>query len=651
MLLLTLFFLNCFSMDALLASPLGDSLPAAGDKPGVLTHPQIPKVNISLEYGAALTPFDPDSSAAADKLTRVAGEKAGYNAEIIRALFLKGEAAYDTGNFKQSFAYFRQVLLFCTESDREWKFKAYGRIANIATIQGAYREAADNYYKALALLQNGLDVQKADFYANLSVVWNQLGDTQKSTAYLDRAEKLAVLESNFLALCNILNKKGNAFLAAGDLQKAAVYYTKALKKSRQYGDRSTEAMATGNIGYLHILQNDPTAAKPLIQRFYTLGQHPEVNIFHRLSMLYTYGVYCFLLKDYEAAEKVWIQAEETAEKLNASLYRLKPLFGLSALYAETHNYERASYFQHLYSALKDSVVSAEKLRDINHLEFKYQLAQKEKDLALQQLKITEQKQGAFRQNITMAIFGISIVLLILFYRLIKRNNKRKLLLSLEQTGAFQKSLELDLVRERMAGEEEERKRVALELHDGVGSMLSMAKLNLSFARDQRGDAQADREAFNEVMELLDQSSSVLRTTAHILMPEMFLHSGIENGLQVFFRKLEQSNPLNISYQSYGAVAPLDNDREKELFTIFRELMNTLIKQCQPKNILFQLNWQERLLYVTIEADGIPVDTQNKESPESADWALMQRKVKALKGMMSVDNNKGKGTICDLEFEL
>src|SRR5690606_16558398 len=128
-----------------------------------------------------------------------------------------------------------------------------------------------------------------------------------------------------------------------------------------------------------------------------------------------------------------------------SLYRLKPLFGLSSLYARTDNYEQANYFQRLYSALKDSVLSAEKLRDINHLEFKYRLAQKEKDLALQQLKISEQKQGAFRQNVIMAICGISVVLLILFYKLIRRNKQRKLLLALEQTGALQKSLELDLV--------------------------------------------------------------------------------------------------------------------------------------------------------------------------------------------------------------
>lgn len=648
--LLWVFFVpGNFNPAAVLATPTWDSTRSSYDLQSTLGHPRSAKVDISLEFGVALTPSETDSLAAEAQVVHSRGGK--FNPDILRVLYEKGEAAYHKGRFKESFNYYKQVLVNCRDADGDWKFKSHGRLANIYMIQGAYRQAADHYYKALALLQDGLDVPKADFYANLSVVWNQLGDTQKSSAYLDRAETLAVLENNHLALSNILNKKGNIYLAAGNLENAHRYYTEALKVSRQYGDRSTAAMATGNIGYIHIIRGEDAAARPLIQRFYKIGQHPEVNIFHRLSMQYTYGVYCFLLKDYDEAEKVWLQAERKAKELNASLYRLKPLFGLSSLYARTDNYEQANYFQRLYSALKDSVLSAEKLRDINHLEFKYRLAQKEKDLALQQLKISEQKQGAFRQNVIMAICGISVVLLILFYKLIRRNKQRKLLLALEQTGALQKSLELDLVKQRMAGEEQERKRVALELHDGVGSMLSMAKLNLSFVRDQRGDLKSGQQAFNEVMDLLDQSSNVLRTTAHILMPEMFLHSGIENGLQVFFRKLEQSHPVHISYQSYGSAAAIGNKREKELFTIFREIMHTLIKQCQPKNILFQLNWQERVLYVTIEADGLRVDADGSDNPYNGDWTLMQRKAEALKGLLTVDSNNGKGAICDLEFEL
>jgi signal transduction histidine kinase len=357
-----------------------------------------------------------------------------------------------------------------------------------------------------------------------------------------------------------------------------------------------------------------------------------------------------LLKDYAIAEKTWLDAIALAEAAHASLYKVKPMQGLSLLYAATNQYDKAYHFQQLHDALNNSIVNEAKLKAVNMLENKYRLAQKEKILAVNKLKVAEQKAALLKQNI-LIISGIAVIILMaILYLFIRKNSRRKLILEQKKNQLHSRQKELEQIKTVMDGEEKERRRVALELHDGIGSMLSMAKLNLSMVRDHYL-LQPDTSHFDEVLQLIDKSSQAVRSTAHNLMPEILLQGGLDEGLNLYCGKLSKAKGIIIDYQYYGHPAAMEISKEKMLFRILQEVMRVVIDCTDAHRLLLQLNWQEDLLYVTLQTYDSSWDISNKDRNIQEAWSLLQQRVTASDGILYLDSIENSNPTFDLEFRI
>lgn len=569
----------------------------------------------------------------------------------IQSLLNSGLQQYDQGSFEQSIGSYREALKNCRKEDGRLAFQAHSGIAKCYTIQGDYDEAARHFYQAIITGENvqGTPVKLANTLTNLSVIWNLLGDAQQSLSYLDKAETYARKENDSMALGNILNKRGNIFLSS-DTLKARELYRAALTVSLACQDYSTTTMATANLAYVHILEGKNDSAKMMLSRFYQMLQRKNLDRFHKLSLYYTYGLYSFLLKDYPVAEKVWLDAIAQAEAAHAPLYTVKPLQGLSMLYAATGQYDKAYHFQQLHDALNSSIVNEAKLKAVNMLENKYRMAQKEKVLALNQLKVAKQKATLIKQNILIVAGIAGSILMILLYLFIRKNSRRKLILEQKKNQVHSKQKELEQIKTMMEGEEKERRRVALELHDGIGSMLSMAKLNLSMVRDQF-PVQPGNRHFDEVLQLIDKSSQAVRNTAHNLMPEILLQGGLDEGLHLYCTKLARARDIKIDYQYYGQPVPMEITREKMLFRILQEVMRVVIDCAEARKVLLQLNWQEDLLYVTLQTYDSSWNPGQKDPSLQEAWMLLQQRVTASDGTLYLENIGDHNPTFDLEFRI
>lgn len=574
-----------------------------------------------------------------------------YKDDMMQSLLRSGKCQYDKGAFNQSIFYYKQVLAYCNVHDAQWAFQGYSGLGKCYTIQGDYQEAAHNFYQAISIAENNTDlsIKRANTYTNLSVVWNLLGDGQKSLSYLDKAEQFALKEKDSAALGNIINKRGNIYLSI-DTRLAYSMYLKALNVSKACNDYSTAIMSTANLAYVHILTGTYDEARTWLNRFHSMYQDADIDPYHKMSMQYTYGLYTYLLHDYSQAEQVWLSAIIQARLSNAPLYIVKPLKGLSMLYAQTGQFGKAYYYQQQHDSINAGIVNEEKLSAVHLLERKYQLARKEKALALKQLKVTEQKASILKQNILIVTCSIAAAILMVLYLMIRKNNSRKLILQQERNLMYSKQKELELIKTVMEGEEKERKRVALELHDSIGSMLSMAKLNLSMVRDQYPGS-GNKESFNEVLLLIDQSSTAVRNTAHNLMPEILLQGGLDEGLQLFCAKMSKTQHLVIDYQCYGQPVLMDVAKEKMLFRILQEVIQMVSAQSGSEKLLLQLNWQEELLYVTIETDGRCWNIDDMEPMQYRNWLVLQKRIEAAEGMLYLEHMVSMNTTFDLEFRL
>lgn len=240
--------------------------------------------------------------------------------------------------------------------------------------------------------------------------------------------------------------------------------------------------------------------------------------------------------------------------------------------------------------------------------------------------------------------------MVILYFSIRKNNRRKLVLEQKKNQVRSKQKELEHIKTVMEGEEKERRRVALELHDGIGSMLSMAKLNLSMVRDQYA-APPDHNHFEPVLLLIDKSSQAVRSTAHNLMPEILLQGGLDEGLHLYCAKLAKARNIAIEYQYYGQPALMEIDREKALFRILQEVMRVVIDCSGAGRILLQLNWQEDLLYVTLQTYDSSWDMDNRDTACREAWTLLQQRVAASDGILYQESIGNDNPAFDLEFRI
>jgi len=572
-----------------------------------------------------------------------------HNTATISQLIALGKEAYTKGVFDISISYFQDVLKLCNKGDEDWAFQATSGIAKCYTIQGDYRLAAKYFYQAISIAENVPEkaIKLANNYTNLSVIWNLLGDRQRSLDYLAKAEVFAIAEKDSTALGNIINKRGNILLYS-DTTRAFQQYTKALRISEACSDLTTTAMATANLAYIHIVTNNFAEARTKLNRFGMLYQHKSFDTFHKLSMQYTYGLYSYLLHDYNVAENAWLNAVKQAEAINAPLYQVKPMEGLSLLYAQTGQYDKAYYYQQLHDSMNSNIVNEDKVKAVSALESKYQLVQKEKLLALNQLKVAEQNASLFKQNIIITACVLAAFMLVLFYIIIRRNIKRKLIIQQKQALVLSKQKELELIKNVMAGEERERKRMAFELHDSIGSMLSMAKLNLSVVRDQFTH-QTEEDNFSELLSLIDRTSHAVRSTAHNLMPEILLQGGLDEGLQIYCDKMSKAKGIAVKYQCYGQAINMDIEKEKMLFRVLQETLMLIAAYTKATQLSLQLNWQTDLLFVTIDSNNAPELATALTDDEIKEWELLQQRIKAADGILYTESLVNQNTTFDLEF--
>src|SRR4029079_1184344 len=158
-----------------------------------------------------------------------------------------------------------------------------------------------------------------------------------------------------------------------------------------------------------------------------------------------------------------------------------------------------------------------------------------------------------------------------------------------QTLQKQRILELETEKKLAAteavlkGEEQERTRLAKDLHDGLGGMLSGIKYSLNTMKGNMIMTPENAQAFERSMDMLDSSIREMRRVAHNMMPEALVKFGLDTALKDFCNDIKQSGALAISYQSYGLEnSAIDQTTAITIYRIVQELVNNTIKHAAAK---------------------------------------------------------------------
>lgn len=201
----------------------------------------------------------------------------------------------------------------------------------------------------------------------------------------------------------------------------------------------------------------------------------------------------------------------------------------------------------------------------------------------------------------------------------------------------------------LKGQEEERSRMAKDLHDGVGSMLSSIKLNLSFLTGNLSLSTNDSFLFNKSLQQLDTAIAEMRRVAHNMMPEALLQLGLRDALQDFCDDINASKKVFVKFTVIGNIDLADKNMEVVLYRIVQELTNNALKHAEAKNILIQINRHSRGITVVVEDDGkgfVPELTR-----KGAGLTNIESRIKFLKGAYDIQSDIGNGASITAEIPL
>ena len=201
-------------------------------------------------------------------------------------------------------------------------------------------------------------------------------------------------------------------------------------------------------------------------------------------------------------------------------------------------------------------------------------------------------------------------------------------------------LQINSMQSMIAGQEVERERIAKDLHDSLGGLLSTIKLQVERIRLGEGGAGRSPEV-NKATDLLDVAVSEVRTISQDLQPGALKRLGLVPAINDLVNRYQSSSGPEISFQHYGIPTVLDQNLALSIYRIVQEILNNAIKHAEASEIFVQLNREEDSIVIHIEDDGKGFDPDKKY--ESMGLENIRSRVNYLRGSLEIDSREGIGT--------
>ncbi len=219
---------------------------------------------------------------------------------------------------------------------------------------------------------------------------------------------------------------------------------------------------------------------------------------------------------------------------------------------------------------------------------------------------------------------------------------------LMQTKLDQQNL---IIKTIVDTQEFERQRFAEDLHDSLGQMLSALKINIA-ALESYCHNNENSELYRKSTTLLDTAIQELRSISHNLMPSSLEQLGLNTALKEICRIMNDSKKIQIIYQSYGNEIALDKSYEITLYRVVQELLNNSFKHSHAKKIYLQLFYNEDMILLMYEDDGIGFDLQEiQKKSKGIGLKNIEHRIKLIQGNVHFESEKNKGFLCTIEIPI
>lgn len=239
------------------------------------------------------------------------------------------------------------------------------------------------------------------------------------------------------------------------------------------------------------------------------------------------------------------------------------------------------------------------------------------------------QQWWFRLLLTVVI--LSAVLLVIKTYLRRKLQKQRMLL------------------EKELAVEQERIRMARELHDGLGSMLSGIKHSFSAIKNNLTLNNQQQDQFDYTIDKLDDSIKDLRAVSHTMFSAELLEQGLEAAIKNYCNAVTVTSRIKISFESiFQQPAGLSGEQAFHIFRVVQELVQNVIKHSKATEAIVQLSYDNKILAVTVEDNGIGFTIASLQGKTGIGLKNVESRIKMLHGKTDIQSKPGNGTSVFIE---
>ena len=496
------------------------------------------------------------------------------------------------------------------------------------------KEAMEHFYASLKIAEIIGD-KKAQARALHQIGWAQMELNQYRAAIEHFKTSLNILTSNKLPYLYpaTFTNLASCYGALGKLDSVTYYATKGIDLAHTQNNYSVEANGWFILGTGYIEQKKYKEALQCFLKAKPIREKTR-DYFFIVSDMAVIGELYALMGNTDAGIKISKDALQVAEQQNLQAKFPMIYKSLALNYEKAGDFLNASLTYKKITDLKDSIYTNASTEALAEMEARYETEKKERIILEQQFHLK-------RKN--YFIIGISCLLflgLLLSYFIYTRN-KLKQQSKLKEALFTQQQLATAAV---MVAEENERQRIAKDLHDGVGQMMSAAKMNLSaFGNDLQIKDPAQQLSLERIIGLVDESCKEVRTVSHQMMPNMLLKSGLGKAVTDFIDKIDQ-RILKIHLHTEGLNERIEEQIEIVLYRVLQESVNNVIKHSAATQLDISIIKDKEGTSVTVEDNGKGFHTNGLSTDAGMGLSNMKARVEFLKGTIDFDSSPGNGTL-------
>jgi two-component system, NarL family, sensor kinase len=577
------------------------------------------------------------TAAASRLLKSTASQQHTFKLHEIMAVFFLSRSNPDSAR-----KYIYQNLSVAQENqDQKQIAETYLRLAQVDQLQRVYTDASTNQLKSLEYFEklrdtNGM-LRSMDALGSSYTVLNQLG---KSVELLNRAIPIAIRFGNKSLLAKLYSTLSSAY---ADLQKDSLvlhYQKLALGLYKQANDIQGIVVASIGLGMLYEQRKAYAEAEQIYSDAISVStSNQDLRMLGQLY--YNMGVVYYNTGKRELASQMQDSAIKYASISKDQLLLSKVYKQKSMILYDKGDYKGGYEFVRKYTALNDSIYTANMQSTIAAIQTKYESEKHQR--RLQEEKFANIKRIYWVVGI-LIVAAAAALLLISWYKRQKLREERKL----HQAIIAQQDLATKAVIE---AEENERKRIAGDLHDGVGQMMSAAKMNLSSFESKvvfRSDE--EKASFEKIITLVDDSCKEVRNVSHNMMPNALLKAGLASAVKEFIEKID-SRKLKVNLHTEGLNERLDRNIETVLYRVIQECVNNVIKHSGANHLDISLIKDEEGISATIEDNGRGFDIRQKGKFDGIGLKNIETRISYLKGSVDFDSRPGRGTLVAIHVPL